>query len=62
LERHRAVVAAVKAAAAVLENTPAIARSSYVDPRLLDRYAHGETINASRPDSVESQLRTFLSS
>ena len=59
-DRHRAVVAAVKAAAQVLENTPAIARSSYVDPRLLDRYAHGETIDASRPDSVESQLRALL--
>jgi DNA topoisomerase I len=59
-DRRRAVVVAVKAAAQVLENTPAIARSSYVDPRLLDRYAHGETIDASRADSVESQLRALL--
>ena len=59
-DRRRAVVAAVKAAAEVLENTPAIARSSYIDPRLLDRYAHGETIDASHPASVESQLRALL--
>ena len=59
-DRRRAVVTAVKAAAQVLENTPAIARSSYIDPRLLDRYAHGETIDASHPDSVESQLRALL--
>ena len=59
--RRRAVVEAVKAASQVLENTPAIARSSYVDPRLLDRYAHGETIDAGRPSAVESQLRALLS-
>ncbi len=58
--RRRAVVTAVKAAAEVLENTPAIARSSYVDPRILDRYQHGETIDPSRPGSVESQLRAML--
>jgi DNA topoisomerase-1 len=58
--RKHAVVEAIKAASEVLENTPAIARSSYVDPRLLDRYAHGETIDPSRPDSVESQLRAML--
>jgi DNA topoisomerase I len=58
--QHRAIVAAVKAASEVLENTPAIARASYVDPRLLDRYAHGETIDATRPASAESQLRALL--
>jgi DNA topoisomerase-1 len=58
--RHQAVVAAVRAASEVLENTPAISRSSYVDPRLLDRYAHGETIDATRPGSVEAQLRALL--
>ena len=58
--RRRAVVEAVRAASAVLENTPAIARASYVDPRLLDRYAHGETVDPARPASVESQLRSML--
>ena len=60
--RRRAIAAAVAAAAEVLENTPAIARSSYVDPRFIDRYEHGETIDASRPRSVEAQLRVLLSS
>ena len=27
-----------------LGNTPAVARTSYVDPRVVDRYRHGETI------------------
>jgi DNA topoisomerase I len=58
--RRRAVATAVAAAAEVLENTPAIARSSYIDPRLLDRYELGETIDASRPGSAESQLRALL--
>ncbi|MEP6843377.1 MAG: DNA topoisomerase IB [Pseudolysinimonas sp.] len=58
--RRRAVAQAVREAAAVLENTPAIARASYVDPRLLDCYAHGETIDASRPASVEAQLCALL--
>jgi len=58
--RRRAIATAVASAAEVLENTPAIARSSYVDPRLIDRYEHGETIDASRPGSVESQLRALL--
>ena len=59
-ERRKAVVEAVRATAAELENTPAVARASYIDPRLLDCYAHGETIDASRPGSAESQLRAML--
>jgi DNA topoisomerase IB len=46
-----------------LGNTPAVARSSYVDPRVIDRYASGDTID--RPDaapaSVERQVVKFLS-
>jgi len=42
--RRRAVAAAVRAAADELGNTPAVARASYVDPRVLDRYERGETI------------------
>jgi DNA topoisomerase-1 len=59
-ERKKAMVEAVQATAAELENTPAVARASYIDPRLLDCYAHGETIDASRPGSAESQLRAML--
>jgi DNA topoisomerase I len=42
--RDRAVREAVKVVAAYLGNTPAVCRSSYVDPRVIDRYRRGETI------------------
>jgi DNA topoisomerase-1 len=59
-ERKRAILEAVRAAAEVLGNTPAIARGSYVDPRLLDAYESGDTIDPSRTGSVESELRALL--
>ncbi|HUE09267.1 MAG TPA: hypothetical protein VMP41_17715 [Acidimicrobiales bacterium] len=43
-ERKRAVVSAIAEAADYLGDTPAVARSSYVDPRVIDRFEHGETI------------------
>ena len=43
--RKRAISVAMQEAAAVLGNTPSIARKSYVDPRLLDHFAAGETID-----------------
>ncbi len=43
-ERKRAVVSAIAEAADYLGNTPAVARSAYVDPRVIDRFEHGETI------------------
>jgi DNA topoisomerase IB len=42
--RRRAVNGAVRAVAEMLGNTPAVARSSYIDPRVFDRYASGATI------------------
>jgi DNA topoisomerase IB len=42
--RKRAVSRAVKEVAHYLGNTPAIARSSYVDPRVIDAYRGGSTI------------------
>ena len=47
-KRKQAVSHAVKAASEVLGNTPTVARASYVDPRLLDAYEHGETIDPAR--------------
>ena len=44
--RKRAVVAAMKEVAEFLGNTPALARSSYVDPRVVDAYEEGRTIKA----------------
>jgi DNA topoisomerase-1 len=42
--RKRAIVRAVKEVAYYLGNTPAVARSSYIDPRVFDRYRDGQTI------------------
>jgi DNA topoisomerase-1 len=56
--RARAVSAAIRAAADELNNTPAIARASYVDPRLLDAYEAGLTVEVG--PSVESELRRLL--
>jgi DNA topoisomerase I len=40
----RAVTKAVKVVAGFLGNTPAVARSAYIDPRVVDRYLSGWTI------------------
>jgi DNA topoisomerase IB len=42
--RRRAVKAAVEEVAGYLGNTPTIAKSSYIDPRVLDLYESGTTI------------------
>ena len=42
--RKRAVAGAMKEVAEFLGNTPALARSSYVDPRVVDAYEQGRTI------------------
>jgi DNA topoisomerase-1 len=42
--RKRAMDRAVRAVAELLGNTPAVARRSYIDPRVFDRYQSGWTI------------------
>jgi len=42
--RRRAIMRAVKEVAHYLGNTPAVARASYIDPRIFDRFRDGETI------------------
>lgn len=42
--RKRAVTRAIKEVAGYLGNTPAVARSSYIDPRIFDRFDAGFTI------------------
>ena len=42
--RKRRVARAMAEVAHYLGNTPAVVRSSYVDPRVVDRYLHGQTI------------------
>lgn len=43
--RKRAVTRAVKEVAGYLGNTPAVARSSYIDPRVIDRFTDGQAID-----------------
>jgi len=47
--RKRAITRAVKEVAYYLGNTPAIARASYIDPRVFDRYLDGTTIADALP-------------
>jgi DNA topoisomerase-1 len=42
--RQRAMTHAAREVAHYLGNTPAVARSSYIDPRVFDRFQSGETI------------------
>jgi DNA topoisomerase IB len=43
--RKRAIVRSVREVAGYLGNTPAVARASYIDPRVIDRFEHGATIS-----------------
>ena len=55
--RRRAIKAAVEEVASYLGNTPTIAKNSYIDPRVLDSYESGATIDVdpSRYRSRESR-------
>jgi DNA topoisomerase IB len=52
--RKRAITRAVKEVAHYLGNTPAVARASYIDPRVFDRYRDGKTIGAALPLVAEN--------
>ena len=54
--RKRAVSRAVKEVADYLGNTPAVCRRSYIDPRLIDRYLDGETVDV-RMDRLGADTR-----
>ncbi|MEA2332214.1 MAG: topoisomerase [Thermoleophilaceae bacterium] len=51
--RKRAKARAVKEVARYLGNTPTVARTSYIDPRVFDRFDGGLTIAGVLPDLVE---------
>lgn len=57
-ERDRAERAAVAAVAEALGNTSAVARGSYIDPRVFARYRRGKVLDTSR--APESALRSLL--
>jgi DNA topoisomerase IB len=48
--RQRAARLAVKEVSEYLGNTPAVCRSSYIDPKVLDRFEHGETVASTLAD------------
>ncbi|GAB6940052.1 DNA topoisomerase IB [Isoptericola variabilis] len=50
--RRRVVAEIVRDVADELGNTPAVARASYIDPRLIDLWEHGETIGPTRTRSA----------
>ena len=52
----------MRAAAQELGNTPAVARASYVDPRVVDHFDQGRTIDPARSKSAESELLGLLRS
>lgn len=56
-DRKRAEVLAVRATAEALGNTPAVARGSYIDPRVFARYRDGHLLDLSiTPESAISGL------
>jgi DNA topoisomerase-1 len=58
--RKRAIAAAAREAAKVLGNTPAVARGSYIDPRVIDRYEHGVVVTDGTLAHVEGQLARLV--
>ncbi len=67
--RRRAIKDSVEQVADYLGNTPTIARNSYVDPRVIDKYENGETIAIpkatgrdplKRQTQVEKAVRALL--
>ena len=60
--RKRAVSAVIKDVAAFLGNTPAVCRASYVDPRVVDRFHEGRTIDLTGldPESIDREAREAI--
>jgi DNA topoisomerase-1 len=55
--RRKAVSHAVQQVATLLGNTPAVARASYVDPRVINRYENGEVAETPTEAGVRKLLR-----
>ncbi|KQV25170.1 DNA topoisomerase IB [Yonghaparkia sp. Root332] len=59
-EQERAIREAVAVVAEGLRNTPAVARSSYIDPLVLERYRRGTTAALSRGRVSDAALAELL--
>jgi DNA topoisomerase-1 len=56
--RKQVVSSVVKEVAEALGNTPAVCRASYIDPRVIDRFLNGETIDLPRgTDLADDRIR-----
>ena len=58
--RKRAVARAMREVADYLGNTPAVARSSYVDPRIVDQYRCGATIVDALADGKPTKIEAAV--
>ena len=56
----RAAIVASRAVAAALGNTPTVARQSYIDPRVFERFSAGHVIALDRLPSDPWQARTRI--
>jgi len=53
--RKKIVNAAYREVSEQLGNTPAVCRASYVDPRVVDRFEHGETVAAALGEAEDAE-------
>jgi DNA topoisomerase IB len=53
--RKKIVNAAYREVSEQLGNTPAVCKASYVDPRVVDRFEHGETVAAALADAEDAE-------
>jgi DNA topoisomerase IB len=53
--RKRAIRDAYVRVSEQLGNTPAVCKASYVDPRVVDRYEHGETVSAALDEAAGAE-------
>jgi len=58
--KKRAIAAAVQETAEILGNTRAVARNSYIDPRVFDRYRAGQVLESGAGRSPEAALRSLI--
>lgn len=61
-ERKKEVTDCIKNVASKLGNTPAITRSSYVDPRIISAYLTSDTLAQVKRTVAKLERRTYLSS
>lgn len=59
-DRQHAIHAAVEEVSEHLQNTPTIARNSYIDPRVIERFEKGAVLKTRTYRQAERGLREFL--